>query len=1000
MLTVTGGADALTGTYSDTVHDGFSDSDAEHDAWDDPADHDAGSDDSTAGDSGSEDIRLAASATLDGWQSDGAGDWQITSASGDVTGSADVHAGDDGTDGAADGGDSETEHFVDSSTGTDGFEVHLSGDGTTFTLSESTTLGLSIQTEDDTTGHWRAPNTLDGEPATDTGSEEIDDTEGTTAAVMVMTQQSIDAAGNATPIASHVDVTAGGTTHVTDDGSDDDAASGVDDRETVDDDTQLSRGVHVHADVSADGTAAVAVDQQFDGGMTLGGSEDDSDSVNPDDRDTEDGGAHLSGTVGGDVHQTGTVTADGQVQAAAASGELGLDADGSVTETDEEVLHADYGPEPGDPTGIPTPSGDFSVAAELYHGEDYDIPSPYPPAGPADVTVTTTVSVPQVHVGEGVEDTGSEWDLDHLDETVQASVTTQYTGHYTNTLLFAGGTGSGGGSTTDTVTISVSGTAAGLTGSVTTTDIETNWADAGLEGGDDDTGNPSYTGSASITGVTGRSETDTGTFVPGGAVTLTRQNHQEWGSDTFTFHIEAPDEGLTMDYTKKESHGLSDDGTAAVGTVMGTDSYDVTFHTKQVTDSAIYELQDDYLGTGTYQRGPNNDVVLNTARSEHGYTTFTDLATGDSSTTPIYDQGQNAVEENVWWRALNPFTSAPDIDPGSIGAAGSLESWIPVWGPFRNGINDLQNGRIASAVKNGVLVATDISLVRSAIGLVGGGFKWAGGKLFGEAAEKVGAEAGTGAASHTGRLVCFPAGTPVHTTAGLKPIERIEAGERVWAYDHVRLQWAEREVVEVFQHLNEGPVATIRVDGETLRATGGHPFWVVRGEGLADRPLPVRIGAYEPGGRQPGRWVLAQDLRPGDVVLLRRGEMTVLASVQVADAVVRVYNFRVADLQNYAIGRSGVLVHNTNDAHHGIDIERLRPTETVAAHAAERPYINSPLTIRNIIESGRPIPDPGGVAGALRWDVLGSFRGSEGTFELVIDPSTNRILHFLFRSAR
>jgi len=85
---------------------------------------------------------------------------------------------------------------------------------------------------------------------------------------------------------------------------------------------------------------------------------------------------------------------------------------------------------------------------------------------------------------------------------------------------------------------------------------------------------------------------------------------------------------------------------------------------------------------------------------------------------------------------------------------------------------------------------------------------------------------------------------------------------------------------------------------------------------------------------------------------------------------------------------------------HGIDLEALRPTGTVAAHAAERPYINLPHTIRNIIESGTPRPDPGGVPGALRWDVPGSFRGSEGTFELAIDLATNRILHFLFRSGR
>lgn len=63
-----------------------------------------------------------------------------------------------------------------------------------------------------------------------------------------------------------------------------------------------------------------------------------------------------------------------------------------------------------------------------------------------------------------------------------------------------------------------------------------------------------------------------------------------------------------------------------------------------------------------------------------------------------------------------------------------------------------------------------------------------------------------------------------------------------------------------------------------------------------------------------------------------------------------------------------------------------------------RPYLTSPLTIQEIIASGKPIPDPGGFPGALRWDVPGAFRDSEGTWELVIDPKTNRILHYNFRT--
>jgi hypothetical protein len=86
-----------------------------------------------------------------------------------------------------------------------------------------------------------------------------------------------------------------------------------------------------------------------------------------------------------------------------------------------------------------------------------------------------------------------------------------------------------------------------------------------------------------------------------------------------------------------------------------------------------------------------------------------------------------------------------------------------------------------------------------------------------------------------------------------------------------------------------------------------------RGEGLAERPSPVRISAFEPGSRQKGRWVLARDLRAGDEVLLRRAGVVALQSVQIEDVEEAVYNFQVADLQNYAVGESGVLVHNTND---------------------------------------------------------------------------------------
>lgn len=61
-----------------------------------------------------------------------------------------------------------------------------------------------------------------------------------------------------------------------------------------------------------------------------------------------------------------------------------------------------------------------------------------------------------------------------------------------------------------------------------------------------------------------------------------------------------------------------------------------------------------------------------------------------------------------------------------------------------------------------------------------------------------------------------------------------------------------------------------------------------------------------------------------------------------------------------------------------------------------RPYMRSPHTINEIMAARRPIPDPRGFKGGLRWDVPGTFRGSEGTWELVLDPHTGIIGHFNF----
>jgi RHS repeat-associated protein len=86
----------------------------------------------------------------------------------------------------------------------------------------------------------------------------------------------------------------------------------------------------------------------------------------------------------------------------------------------------------------------------------------------------------------------------------------------------------------------------------------------------------------------------------------------------------------------------------------------------------------------------------------------------------------------------------------------------------------------------------------------------------------------------------------------------------------------------------------------------------------------------------------------------------------------------------------------------------LSLSRTVAHHLDEvsragipaRPYLRSRLLVQEIMRAANPVADPGGIPGGLRWDVPGSFNGSVGTWQLVVNPSTNSIVHFLFARTR
>ena len=63
----------------------------------------------------------------------------------------------------------------------------------------------------------------------------------------------------------------------------------------------------------------------------------------------------------------------------------------------------------------------------------------------------------------------------------------------------------------------------------------------------------------------------------------------------------------------------------------------------------------------------------------------------------------------------------------------------------------------------------------------------------------------------------------------------------------------------------------------------------------------------------PGRWVDARDLRVGDVVLRRSGAVAKIEGIASRLESRTVFNFEVAELHSYAVGRVAILVHNRLD---------------------------------------------------------------------------------------
>jgi Protein of unknown function (DUF1557). len=147
------------------------------------------------------------------------------------------------------------------------------------------------------------------------------------------------------------------------------------------------------------------------------------------------------------------------------------------------------------------------------------------------------------------------------------------------------------------------------------------------------------------------------------------------------------------------------------------------------------------------------------------------------------------------------------------------------------------------------------------------------------------------AANAVNKLCCFVAGTLVDTEQGLRPIDEIAVGDRVWARDEETGETALKEVIDLIQR-HERVIWEVSLTGangatEKFETTDDHPWWIA-GQG----------------------WKRTEELVAGMAVVTRDGRGMVLVSVVETERTDSTYNLTVADFETYFVGEQRVLVHN------------------------------------------------------------------------------------------
>jgi hypothetical protein len=135
-------------------------------------------------------------------------------------------------------------------------------------------------------------------------------------------------------------------------------------------------------------------------------------------------------------------------------------------------------------------------------------------------------------------------------------------------------------------------------------------------------------------------------------------------------------------------------------------------------------------------------------------------------------------------------------------------------------------------------------------------------------------------------LVCFPAGTQVHTSNGLVGIETIAVGTVVWTMNEASGQRELKPVTQVHRRTTLSMIVLELENGTIFQVTPEHRFLV------------------------NGEWREIQDISAAEELELIDGRKVTIKNIGLISKVSTVYNFDVTDNENYFVTEDGVLVHN------------------------------------------------------------------------------------------